>query len=176
VDLLLADPGQGPRYLILITDGLPDTCAVPDPQEGEPEALAAARRAFESGIETFVVGISSDIAPEHLQQMANIAQGAPIDAIWGEDPEAVQPIQADEQHEILAGQIKGVLGDVRSCTIIVSPDTDEQGSVSVDGSELTVDVDYQVERNALSLLGEACQQVLDDARILEVRLSCKEPG
>jgi hypothetical protein len=86
VDLLLADPGQGPRYLILITDGLPDTCAVPDPQEGEPEALAAARRAFESGIETFVVGISSDIAPEHLQQMANIAQGAPLDAIWGEDP------------------------------------------------------------------------------------------
>ena len=174
LDRLVADPATGPKYLILITDGQPDTCSVPDPQLGQPEALAAAQRAFELGVNTFIVGVSSDIAPDHLQQMANVARGVRPRAMWGRDDDAIQPIQASEQRGVLASQIKGVLGDVRSCTILVSPDVNEQGTVELDHEILQPHVDYVVMGNSLQLGAGACDRVLADATELVVRLHCRD--
>lgn len=174
LDRLVDDHALGPKYLILITDGQPDTCTVPDPQRGQPEALAAAQRAFELGVNTFIVGVSSDIAPDHLQQMANVARGVRPGAIWDRDDDAIQPIQASEQRGVLASQIKGVLGDVRSCTILVSPEVNEQGSVELDHQILRPNVDYVVMGNSLQLGAAACDRVLADATELVVRLHCRD--
>ncbi len=172
VDHLLADATDGPRYLVLITDGEPDTCAVPDPQRGQPEALAAATLAYESGIKTYIVGISSDIAPTHLQEMSNLAQGVRREAIWGQDADAIQPIQASEQQGGLAGQIKGLLGDVRSCSIPVDKRTEVEGTIELDERELKSGEDFRLEDGELSLLETTCQQVLGDAAQLKVHLKC----
>ena len=63
LDALLAVPADGPKYLVLITDGLPDMCA------GNPElinkgvwcshdpAFAVAQDAFAQGVTTYVIGL-----------------------------------------------------------------------------------------------------------------------
>ncbi len=172
---LEADGAAGPRYLILITDGEPDSCAVPDPQEGQPQALSAAERVFEAGVEMFVVGVSEDVAAEHLQHMANVGQGVRADAVFGEDDEAVQPIAASDDPKILAEQIRGALGDVRSCSIPLGEDVDFGGSFELilDGAPLPANA-FIVEDQTLLLGDEACDRVLSDARTLDISVPCIE--
>lgn len=174
IDRLLSDEGVGPRYLIVITDGEPDTCAVPDPQQGQPEALLAAERAYESGINTFVVGVSSDIGAAHLQEMSNVARGVRREAVFGRDDDAVEPIQASEQQGELAGQIQGILADVRNCTLAVADEVSSEGIVELDGRALSPGVDYSVQGQSLVLFGAACEEILTDAEQLVVRLQCAD--
>ncbi len=173
VSFLEEDGASGPRYLILITDGEPDTCAVPDPQEGQLDALVGAREAFSSGIEMFVVGISDDIAPSHLQQMANAAQGVRVEAVYGEDADAVRPIIASEDHAILSEQIRGALGDVRTCHIPLGQGVDYSGSfrLYLDGSPLPEEA-YVIEDQNVEIVGEYCALVLADAETLDVTVPC----
>ena len=44
----MPDPSEDPTIFILATDGEPDTCAQPNPQEGQPEALASEHERFPS--------------------------------------------------------------------------------------------------------------------------------
>jgi hypothetical protein len=89
-DQLMAAEFDGPKYILLVTDGDPDTCAKPDPQCGQDESIAAVQRAYASGIGTFVVGIgdilstaasgcfSGRCGTDHLQDLANAGQGLPV--------------------------------------------------------------------------------------------------
>jgi hypothetical protein len=173
LDWLDQDDTPGPRYLVLITDGEPDTCIVPDPQNGQEEALAAAGEAHERGIEMYVVGVSSDVGESHLQQMANVAQGVRANAQWGRDDEAIEPIVASDQDDVLARQIQGALGDVRTCTIALDEDVDPEGTfvVTLDGQAVPAS-EYMIADGQLVLSGNACAQVLDDARTLEIEVPC----
>lgn len=173
LDWLDQDDTPGPRYLVLITDGEPDTCLVPDPQNGHEEALQAAREAHDRGIEMYVVGVGSDVGESHLQQMANVAQGVRADAQWGEDTDAIEPIVASDEEDVLAGQIQGALGDVRTCTIALDEDVDLEGTfvVTLDGREVP-DSEYRVVDGQLVLSGEACARVLGDAEKLDIEVPC----
>lgn len=173
LDWLDEDNPTGPRYLVLITDGEPDTCAQPDPQNGQQEALQAAREAYDRGVEMYIVGVSSDVGESHLQQMANVAQGVRAGAQWGQDPDAVEPIVASEQDDVLASQIQGALGDVRTCTIALGDAVDLEGRfvVTLDGEEVPPS-EYAIEDRQLVLSGGACAQVLDDATTLDVQVPC----
>jgi len=173
LDWLDQDSAPGPRYLVLITDGEPDTCAVPDPQEGQGEALEAARQAYQRGIEMYVVGVSSDVGESHLQRMANVAQGVREDAVWGQDSEAIEPIVASNQDDVLAAQIQGALGDVRTCSLALGADVDLDGAfvVTLDGERVPPS-EYDVEGGQLVLYGETCDRVLQDAETLEVEVPC----
>jgi hypothetical protein len=175
LDWLDEDAAPGPRYLVLITDGEPDTCIEPDPQNGQEQALEAAGEAHERGIEMHVVGVSSDVGASHLQQMANVAQGVRANAQWGQDPEAIEPIVAANQDDVLAGQIQGALGDVRTCTIALDEDVDLEGTfvVTLDGQDVPPS-EYTIVNGQLLLSGETCAQVLDDAQTLEIEVPCHE--
>jgi hypothetical protein len=87
-----ADP-PGPKYIVLVTDGNPNTCAALDPQCGSDESIKAVQDAKAAGIGTFAVGIgdivttNSGCMPEwgrcgamHLQDLANAGQGLPVQA------------------------------------------------------------------------------------------------
>ncbi len=164
---------SGPRYLVLITDGEPDTCALPDPQNGQAEALQAAREARDRGVEMYIVGVSSDVGESHLQQMANVAQGVRADAKWGQDAEAIEPIVASDQGNVLAGQIQGALGDVRTCSIALGEAVDPEGNfvVTLDGYDVPRS-EYTVAEGQLILSGDACAEVLGDAKTLDVEVPC----
>jgi von Willebrand factor type A domain len=87
-----ADP-PGPKYILLVTDGNPNTCAALDPQCGSDESIKAVQEAKTMGIGTFAVGIGDIIAGNsgcepawgrcgalHLQDLANAGQGLPVAA------------------------------------------------------------------------------------------------
>ena len=82
------DP-PGPKFILLVTDGDPDTCAILDPQCGQDDSIKAVQDAHTAGIGTFVIGIgdiltststSMRVGRDHLQDLANAGTGQPVAA------------------------------------------------------------------------------------------------
>ena len=88
-----ADP-PGPKYILLVTDGNPNTCKTVDPQCGQDRTIAAVQAAKSQGIGTFVIGIGDIVTNpdsgctaskmrcgnDHLQDVANAGMGLPVQA------------------------------------------------------------------------------------------------
>ena len=172
-------PSQGPRSILLVTDGNPDTCAQPNPDEGQPEAVAATQRAFAAGIDSYVLGISNDIAGQNLQQLANAGKGRPIDLVWGVDADAAQPFQASDNVQDLAAQFADVLNRIPLCEVRLKRDVDaseaSRARVVLDGVPLgysAVDGYVLKDSRHLSIVGQACEAVKAGGRQLSVRISC----
>ncbi|HET9960339.1 MAG TPA: vWA domain-containing protein, partial [Polyangiaceae bacterium] len=85
-----ADP-PGPKYILLVTDGNPNTCQTVDPQCGQDLSIQAVQNAYAKGIGTFAIGIGTIVANdpgcdkswgrcgiEHLQDIANAGVGLPV--------------------------------------------------------------------------------------------------
>ena len=87
---LLAVQERGPKYILLATDGEPDTCPGTcmgdcpvherpnfprDPNCGQDESIAAVEAAHAQGIKTFVVAIGNEVGEPHLKALANAGQG-----------------------------------------------------------------------------------------------------
>jgi hypothetical protein len=80
------DP-PGPKFILLVTDGDPDTCTIKDPQCGQDESIKAVQDAYAAGIGTFAIGIgdivnsldmSMRVGKDHLQDLANAGSGQPV--------------------------------------------------------------------------------------------------
>lgn len=172
-------PSQGPRYILLVTDGNPDTCLQPNPDQGQPEAVAAAQRAYAAGIELYVLGISNGIAGENLQQLANAGKGRPIDSVYGVDPGAAQPFQASDNVLELAEQFSDILSGIPLCEVRLQRDVaaTELGNARVvlDGRPLSYSVsDGYVLKDSrhLAIVGKACEAIETGGRQLSVRIAC----
>jgi hypothetical protein len=170
------------RYVLLLTDGVPDTCAEPDPQNGFEQAVGAVERAYREGVVVFTVGVSPAIARRGLQRMANASAGKPLDLVFGTDADAVEPLYASTEPRELAAQLKGVIGDVRSCTIELGKRIGDartlDGRVVLDGAPLVHDDANGwsfVDDDTIRVHGNACNRVLGNGQILEVRFPCIEP-
>lgn len=153
----LADlPVDGPKGIVVATNGEPDTCAVPDPQLGRPEALAGAEQAFDLGITTYIIGLGDDVEADYLQQMANIGVGkAPDDPVPAPYGEALDGMQ-------LADAFEDTLDRFTSCELLIDREIDLDqacdGTVTLDGRELECGVDYELsDGSTLALMGEACE-------------------
>jgi hypothetical protein len=168
------------QYVLLLTDGVPDTCAEPDPQNGFDAAVDAVLRARERGVFVRTVGVSPEIERRGLQRMANAAAGKPLDLEYGEDSDAEQPLYASTQPRELAAQLKGVIGDVRSCSIELGTDVDvrraRRGRLVLDGREL----EYRgpdgwsfETTHSIELYGAACRSVLGSGERLQIELPCE---
>jgi hypothetical protein len=81
----------GPKNILLVTDGNPNTCQVVDPQCGQDLSVKAVQDAYVAGIKTFVIGIGEVVegnvgcqpewgrcGPAHLQDIANAGLGQPV--------------------------------------------------------------------------------------------------
>lgn len=92
-NLLLNDTTDaGPKYILLATDGNPNTCEATDPQCGQDRAIKAAQDAYAAGIGMFVLGVGDIVGNPnsgcnpadlrcgalHLQDLANAGVGAPV--------------------------------------------------------------------------------------------------
>lgn len=172
------DPG--PKVLLLVTDGDPDTCTEPDPQNGQAEAVAAAAHAFASGIDFYVLGISEDISGANLQQLANSGRGKPLDARWPIDADAAEPYQASTSIGLLTQQLEEILDRVPLCLIElgrpISPEELSTTSrVTLDGQQLVLDGadGYRMQdARHLEIVGRACDDLRNAGRRLSVRISC----
>lgn len=186
----LASLGAGPaRYILLLTDGVPDTCAEPDPQNGLDAAVEAVVRARAQGITVRTVGVSPDIALDGLQRMANAGAGKPLDLVFDENPAAERPLYASTDPRELADQLQGAIGDVRSCTVALGIGALGTGVGATRAGEGQLLLDGRVlaygdpngwsfeDENTLRINGEACRRILGSGEQLEVRFPCQpEPG
>ena len=80
------------KYILLVTDGNPNTCVTIDPQCGQDLAIKAAQDAHDSGVGLMVLGVGDIVANpnggcdasyircglDHLQDMANAGVGAAV--------------------------------------------------------------------------------------------------
>lgn len=128
----------GPKYILLVTDGLPDTCTDPDPATSKAQANAnaytvkAAQDAFTQGIGLIMMGVSQDIAPQHLQDMANAGAGLPVGSDAG--PNAKYYVASSDQQQ-LAAQLLEAVGKTQSCVFDLNGTVDStavgRGTVSL---------------------------------------------
>jgi hypothetical protein len=133
-DALAALPDIGPKVIILATDGEPDTCAVPNPQNGQPESIAAAQYAFGLGIPTYIVSVGADISATHLQDLANAGQGLAVGGGTNADYYlALNPQQ-------LVTDLDTILDSIVPCTFAINGNIDPafapEGKVFLDGQSL----------------------------------------
>jgi Mg-chelatase subunit ChlD len=172
-------PTQGPRSVLLVTDGNPDTCAQPQPDDGQPVALAAVQRAHAAGIDVYVLGVSNDIGGENLQQLANAGKGKPIDLAWGVDADAAQPYQASSSVLGLVGQLAEILNSLPLCQVNlrreVATSEASAGRVTLDGRALGYShsdgFDLKDPRH-LEIVGPACDALKAGGKQLSVRIGC----
>ncbi len=81
----------GPKFILLVTDGSPDTCWANDPQCGQDASIKAVQDAYSKGINTYALGIGDILDPaadgcgagrcgkDYLQDIANAGTGQPVE-------------------------------------------------------------------------------------------------
>lgn len=173
--LMTPDPSTDPTIFILATDGEPDTCAQPNPQEGQPEALAAAERAYRAGIRTFIISVGEGtISAEHLQDMANAGLGREAG-----DPDAEYWEAGDD--EGLRTALRDIVGGELSCVVtlegrIQNLDQACSGEVRLNGTVLPCDDPdgwRAIDETHIELRGAACDTLQSGPGVtLEATFPC----
>ena len=178
-ELLALGPGPA-KYILLVTDGVPDTCAQPNPQYGSALALEAVQRAYAEGIVVRSVGVSPAVDQNGLQALANAGVGKAPELKFGEDADAEEPLYASTEPRELAGQLRGVIGDVRSCNVELGERVGRRrardGRFVLDGVELEYggeDGWTFVDGDTVLIHGSACQRILRSGQRLEVTFPCE---
>jgi hypothetical protein len=163
----------GPKVIVLATDGEPDTCAVPNPQNGQPESIQAAQNAYAQGIETHVISVGADVSLGHLQDMANAGSGLPI----GGSQNAPYYLANNQQQ--LYDAFDTIINGVRSCVLTLNGEVDmeraSEGKVFLDGSELGYEDPDGWRLNSASeieILGSACDTIKDGDHTLTADFPC----
>jgi len=116
--ILIDDPAEGDKYLVLATDGEPDTCAVPTPMNeaeqnvARARALQAVQDAYAAGFQTFIISVGDEIGADHVQDLANAGIGA-------EDGETA-PFYSALDPESLRLAFESIVGDVRGCELTLA--------------------------------------------------------
>ncbi|MCA9659859.1 MAG: VWA domain-containing protein, partial [Myxococcales bacterium] len=130
MDTLLNDPAPGDKVIVLATDGEPDTCAEPNPQNGQGVAVAAAETAFSEGIRTYVISVGNQVSDQHLQDMANAGAG-----VMQGDPDA--PFYKANDKDALVAAFQEIINGVRDCKLtldgVVQEGFEDQCVVTVNG-------------------------------------------
>jgi hypothetical protein len=153
---LAAFAEPGPKAIVLATDGEPDTCATPNPQEGQQIVLDAVQAAYADDIETYVISVGDEVGAGHLQDVANLGVGKLLD-----DPNPAPYWQAFDAQDLVTA-FQEIIGSFVSCTIPIDAIVDVlqqcEGTVLLDDVELECGVDWQMQdESTLELLGDACE-------------------
>jgi len=168
---------DGPKSIILATDGEPDTCADPDADQGTQAqkdaaragSVAAVRAAYADGIKTHIISVGGDVGQSHLKALA--VAGA------GDDPnaEAYTALGTDA----LVAAFTSIIGSVRTCDFTlegtVTADNAARGTVVLDGQSLTFGDPNGWEMpddQTVRLLGQACERAQANASGISMKFPC----
>ncbi len=170
---LVAYNEPGPKVIVLATDGEPDTCAVPNPQNGQPESIKAAQDAYGQNIKTFVISVGSEVSDGHLQDVANAGAGLPVGgAEKAKFYKALDP-------QALVDAFDAIINGVRSCVLKLNGTVDVEsaaaGKVSLDGMVLGYNDANGWRLNApdeIELLGTSCETIKNGDHLISVEFPC----
>jgi hypothetical protein len=169
-------PNPEPVIFIVATDGEPDHCGKLNPQEGQPQAVAAAETAFGLGIRTFMISVGEDVSDAHMQDMANAGLGR----VAG-DPDAEFWVAGSDAS--LRQALLDIVGGQLSCEVALRAHVTEadacKATVKLNGMDLDCndpDGFRLLDETTLELQGSACQLLKSSsgARV-EVSFPCDVP-
>jgi hypothetical protein len=171
-DALSMDQAPGEKYVVVATDGEPDTCAEPDPQNGQGLAVMAAQDAYAKGVKTFIISVGDDVSNDHLQDMANAGAGVQMG-----DPDATFYKALDQQ--ALLDAFNEIVQGTRDCRIdldmAIIPDKANLCAVNVNGMDLLLDDPdgWQVNTSTeIELVGQACTDIQEGDVTIEMDCDC----
>jgi hypothetical protein len=169
--MLAADIWPDEKIILLATDGEPDTCAVPNPQTGQPESVAAAEAAFADGFKTYIVSVGSEVSLGHMQDMANAGVGA--------DSSNPAPYYQALDPDALVAALEEIIYGVRDCLLELNGEVQDgmagECEVLVDGEAVPFeDPDgWQLnDPSTIELLGETCEAIQEGNVAIEVTCPC----
>lgn len=155
-----APPPNSPAFIVLATDGTPNSCpGAANEYAGRDGTLRAVREAYAAGVHVLPLALGlNGTALAHLQDVANagsgVAAGGPDATVYrGDSPEQLQ--QAFE----------AIIGAVISCTFTIDGRVDptnaqQNGTVTLNGRPLRSGSDWRVvDATTLELLGTACDEL-----------------
>lgn len=170
--LAINEPGQ--KAIVLATDGEPDTCEQPNPQNGQAEAIAAAQAAWNSDVALYIIAVGNDVSESHQQDMANAGLGLPLDGSMGNAPY----YPANDQ-SALQDAFEEIINGVRSCILDVSgsidPEKADQGTVTLDGEVLVYGDPNGWQLNSpteIELVGAACEAIQEGDHTITGTFPC----
>lgn len=171
-DQLAAMNIDGPVAIVVATDGEPDTCDQPNPQNGQQASLDGAEYAQALGIDTYVISVGNDVSDAHLQELANAGKGlAPSGST---NAPFYKALDADD----LVDAFSDIAGDVISCDFTVDGLVDVEeacaGDVRLDGESLACGTEWEMaDASTLRLLGDACTTLKDgDTHDVDATFPC----
>lgn len=175
---LLDDPWEGDKVIVLTTDGEPDTCEIPDPQEQAEidevrgVAVDAVTMAFGEGIRTFIISVGTGIAEEHLQDLANAGVGQQPG-----DPDA--PFYVANDTASLVGAFDDIVTGLRPCEFALAAPVpaglEDLCSVTVNDVEFPFDEAegwVVQDETTLNLQGAACDAIQQGVVTVKLECSC----
>lgn len=172
---LAAVTDVGPKFIVLATDGEPDLCADRQEPSGRDRSLAEVTAAYAAGVSTFVISVGTEVAEEHLSEIANAGQGFPATDM----PAAPRFFQVTTQ-QALADAFEQIITGTRSCTLKlngeINPKLADKGEVSLDGQPLAKnDTDgwRVVDGSTIELVGSACEAIQSGKHTLSASFPCE---
>ncbi|HEY3256980.1 MAG TPA: vWA domain-containing protein, partial [Polyangiaceae bacterium] len=170
---------EGPKAIVLATDGEPDSCADPNPvnaagsEAARQLSVSAVQNAFKKQISTFVISVGNQVGEDHLRAVANAGQGLAVD-VDTKNRFYLANNQAD-----LAAAFDTIVGGVRSCVFALDGTVDDTragtGTVILDGKSLIYqDKDgwRMTAPSMLELQGAACAAIKSGDHDLKIDFPC----
>lgn len=158
-----------PKAIVLATDGHPDTCEQPDPENGQQKSINAAHAAFDMGIRTYVISVGDEIGEDHLQDMANAGAGLDSGAKF------YRALDNGQLYEAFSDIINGVRDCVFNLDGEVVDGYEDKGTVRIDGIEVPMDDANGWRLNnpkEVELLGDACALIQEGDHSLDIDFPC----
>ncbi|MFN0252541.1 MAG: vWA domain-containing protein [Kofleriaceae bacterium] len=140
---------ETPRYIVLATDGLPNSCPG-DPVNANTWAVQAAAAAHAAKIQLIVLAIDTNLPTSHLQELANAGAGQPG-----------APYYVATNPGALTTTLDTIIGGIVSCELTISGRVDPpqagNGVVRLDGQPLLYGLEWTMAGpSTLRILGGAC--------------------
>jgi hypothetical protein len=163
---------DGPKSIILATDGEPDTCEDPlanDDDGSRAKSVAAVAAAHVSGITTHIISVGDEISESHLKALAVAGAGG---------DEGAQAYTALDTAE-LEGAFEDIIGNVQTCDFALEGTVERRdaprGKVLLDGEALTYgdgDGWMMPDPSTVRLRGQACETVQSNAAGISMTFPC----
>ncbi len=168
----LTDPG--PKVIVVATDGEPDTCAEPNPQNGQAVAIQAAQNAYAQGVRTYAISVGEgSVSLGHLQDLANAGVGNPVGG-----PQNAPYYEVNDQ-QALVDAFDNIIDGVLDCVLHINgqvvPQDAALGSVLLDGAPLGLDDPngwHMTSPSEIELLGTACDQIQSGTHEVSISFPC----
>jgi hypothetical protein len=163
---------DGPKSIILATDGDPDTCKDPNANDSDASkklSVDAVTHAYEAGIPTHIISVGDEVTESHLKALAVAGSGG--------DANAVAYTALDTS--ALVAAFDAIIGSVRTCDFTlegtVTAANAPRGKVVLDDEELTFGDPNGWEMpdpQTVRLQGEACNRVEANAAGISMKFPC----